>query len=260
MPRVFLNGINIFYEEYGQGFPILLLHGFAGTTASWAPQVEALSQKYRFIVYDMRGHGQTDSPSELSAYSMDILIEDQRQLLQRLGVKQAAVGGLSLGGSVAMRFYIKHPGVVRTLVLADTAPGFRNPQGKSLRDWNENWLSYAELIEKQGMAAYLKSEQAKLDYYTKPDVMLKHNPAGLANIIRGVMVDQMMAPLEKIKVPALLISGDEDTLYLKAAEYMNQHIPVAQNVVIQKAGHGANVDQPDIFNRAILDFLKGLGL
>ncbi len=260
MPKAFLNGINLYYEEHGQGFPILLLHGFAGTTASWAPQVAALSRKYRFIVYDMRGHGQTDSPGELSDYSMDTLLEDQYQLLRHLGVKQAVVGGLSLGGSVAMRFYIKHSGMVRALVLADTAPGFRNPQGKSLQEWNESWLSYAELIEKQGMAAYLKSEQAKSDYYTKPDVMLKLNPVGLANIIKGVMVNQMIAPLENIKVPALLISGDEDTLYLKAAEYMSQHIPVTQNVVIQKAGHGANVDQPEVFNRVILNFLKELGL
>lgn len=260
MPKAFLNGISIYYEEHGQGFPLLIAHGFTGTTRSWAPQVEALSRRYRFILYDMRGHGQTDSPHELSAYSMDILIEDQYRLLRLLGIEQAVVGGLSLGGSVAMRFYFKHPGMVRALVLADTAPGFRNPQGKSLQAWNEDWLAVADLLEKQGMAGYLKSEHAKLDYYTTPEIMLKHDPIGLANINRGVMLNQFMLPLEEMKVPALLICGDKDTEYLGSAEYMSQHIPVAQKVIIKNAGHGANVDQPEAFNCAILDFLKGIGL
>ena len=99
MPEVFLNGINLYYEDNGSGFPVILSHGFASSTKFWDDQVPVFSKKYRLITYDMRGHGQTDAPKDLSKYSLDIVIEDMYQLLRHLEIQKAVVGGLSLGGT-----------------------------------------------------------------------------------------------------------------------------------------------------------------
>lgn len=258
MPRVFLNGINLYYEVHGRGFPLLLLHGFAGTTKSWKPQVKPLSRSYRLIIYDMRGHGQTDSPRELSAYSMEIVVEDQYQLLRHLGVEQGVIGGLSLGGLVAMHFYFKHPEMVRALILADTGPGYRNPE--RMEAWNRERIACAEVLEREGMEGFMRSPYSILDYYTPPEVMRRLDPIGLANVNRGVMLNIRLLPVEEIKVPTLILCGDRDRDFLPATEYMSQRIPDSEKVILQGAGHGSNIDQPEAFNDAILGFLKRIGL
>ena len=258
MPKALLNGINFYYEVHGEGYPLLLLHGFAGTTKSWEPQVAPLSEVYRFIHYDMRGHGQSDSPEELSDYSMETVVEDQYQLLRHLGVAKGVIGGLSLGGVVAMDFYFKYPEMVRALILANTGPGFRNPQ--HMESWNRSRTACAEILEEEGMEGFMRSHYSLLDYYTTPDVMRKHNPIGLANVNRGVMLDLVMHPIDKIKVPTLILCGDRDIDFLPATEYMSRRVPSSRKVLLQDAGHGSNIDQPDAFNSAILEFLKEIGL
>ena len=128
MPKALLNGISLYYEDNGSGFPVIFTHGFAGTTKSWEGQVAALSKKYRFITYDMRGHGQTDALEELSKYSLDILVEDIYQLLHHLGIQRAVIGGLSLGGYLTIHFYNQHPDMTAAIILMDTGPGYRSPE------------------------------------------------------------------------------------------------------------------------------------
>ncbi|MBI4561650.1 MAG: alpha/beta fold hydrolase, partial [Candidatus Rokubacteria bacterium] len=109
MPTATLNGIRLYYEVHGQGAPLVLLHGFAGTAESWRPQISALAASYRLILYDARGHWRSESPKEAHAYSHDVAVEDLRALLDHAGAGPAIVGGLSMGGVIALAFYAKYP-------------------------------------------------------------------------------------------------------------------------------------------------------
>ncbi|MBI2165404.1 MAG: alpha/beta fold hydrolase [Chloroflexi bacterium] len=254
MPRTLINGTHLYYEEHGSGTPIILTHGFAGTTRMWDPQIPVLSQGYRLILHDLRGHGQSDAPSDLAQYSWDIVIEDIYQLLRNLGVRQAIVGGLSLGGLVSLHFYIRHPEMTKALILMDTGPGFRNPESRAA--WDRERLRVSAVLEKGGMVAFMVSPYSENDYYTSPDIMVSLNPVGLSNINRALQTNQEMVPLEKVTVPTLVIVGQNDTAAIAPANYMHRKIQGSRMAVVPGAGHGSNMDQPEIFNRAILDFLK----
>ena len=259
MPKALLNGINLYYEDNGSGFPVIFTHGYAGTNRAWEGQVAALSERYRFITYDMRGHGQSDAPDTLSRYTLDIVVEDIYQLLRHLGIRKAVIGGLSLGGYLTIHFYNQHPDMVAAIILMDTGPGYRTPE--KARDWNQIRMDCASILEAEGMRGFMKSEYSKEDYYVTPEVMIKQNPRGLANISRGVMINPWgLDILPNIKVPALVICGDRDAVYLSATDYMVQKIPGAKKVIIANAGHGANIDQPQVFETTVLDFLDNLKL
>ncbi len=259
MPKTLINGINLYYEDNGSGFPVVLTHGYAGTTKSWDGQVAAFSQKYHFITYDMRGHGHTDTPDDLSQYILDIMVEDIYQLLRHLGIQKAVVGGLSLGGYLTLHFYNQHPDMTAAIILMDTGPGYRTPV--NAKDWNQTRMDCARLLETQGMKGFMESEYSRNDYYTTPEVMVKHNPKGLANISRGVMINPWgLDILPNIKVPTLIICGDRDAAFLPATDYMAQKIPAAKKVIVADAGHGVNIDQPQVFKSTVLDFLNDLKL
>jgi pimeloyl-ACP methyl ester carboxylesterase len=259
MPKALLNGVNIYYEENGQGFPVIFTHGYAGTTRSWDPQVAAFSRKCRFITHDMRGHGRTDAPADLARYTQDIVIEDIYQLLRHLGVKKAVVGGLSLGGYLTLHFYRQHPDMTAAIILMDTGPGYRTPE--KAQGWNQTRIECAEVLETKGIKGFMESPYSRSDYYTSPEVMMKHNPTGLANVSRGVMINPWGVDiLPDIKVPALILCGDRDTDFLPATDYMVEKIQGAKKAIIADAGHGSNIDQPGAFNTAVLEFLDGLKL
>ncbi|MBI4304413.1 MAG: alpha/beta fold hydrolase [Chloroflexi bacterium] len=259
MPKAFLNGINLYYEDNGSGFPIIFTHGYAGTTKSWQGQVAAFSKKYRFITYDMRGHGQTDAPADLSKYALEYLIEDIYQLLRHLGIKKAVVGGLSLGGYLTLHFYRQHPDMAAAIILMGTGPGYRTPE--KAKDWNETRLECAKILETGGIKAFMASKYSAEDYYTAPDVMMKHNPKGLANISRGLMQNPWgLDILPTIKVPTLVVCGERDANFLTATDYMVSKIPGAQKAIIAGAGHGVNIDQPQLFESTVLGFLGKLNL
>ncbi len=259
MPKTMINGIDLYYEDNGSGFPVIFIHGFAGTTKSWDGQVAAFSKKYRFITCDLRGHGQTDAPDDLSRYTLDIVVEDIYQLLGHLGIQKAVISGLSLGGYLSIHFYNQHPDMTAATILMDTGPGYRTPE-KS-KDWNQNRTDCARVLETRGMKGFMESEYSKKDYYTTPDVMIKLNPKGLANICLGVMINPWgLDILPTIKVPTLIVCGERDEGYLAATDYMTQKISGAKKVIIDDADHGVNIDQPRVFESIVLDFLDSLKL
>ena len=259
MPRVFINGVNLHYEEHGQGFPLLLLHGFAGATRIWQPQVEALSRVCRFVTYDMRGHGQSDVPHDASAYSVETVIEDQFQLLLQLGASRAVVGGLSMGGYLTLEYALRHPETVKGLIVIGAGPGFRNPERR--QEWNDSRASLAETMERGGMEAFINSPEAASVHYSPPEVLRQMDPIGLANVCRYVMTEpNVVDRVPEIQAPALLLVGEKDEAFIRGIDYLEARLPNARKVVVPGARHGCNLDNPQVFNDAVLSFLKELGV
>jgi len=259
MPKVRVNEVELYYEVYGQGYPVIFLHGFAGTVNMWQPQIPVLSRDHQFIIYDARGHGQSESPPSVDQYSADIVVEDLFQLLKSLGIERAVAGGLSMGGYQSLRFYLHHPEMVAALILMDTGPGYRNLARRE--EWNHQPEARAHLLETQGVEAF--DEAAGAPSYTPREIMLTQNPIGLANMARKVVAQYdswVIDNLGEIRVPTLVLVGENDTPFLQAAEYMSKTIPGARFVLIPEAGHAANLDNVEIFNEATLDFLNQLKL
>src|SRR5437868_7021354 len=130
MPKINRNGIEIHYEVHGSGPTLLLTHGYSSTSAMWQSQVEALSRHHKLVLWDMRGHGQSDYPGDPAAYSEALTVADMAALLDTVGAASAIVGGLSLGGYMSLSFYRSHPDRVRALLIIDTGPGFKKDDSR----------------------------------------------------------------------------------------------------------------------------------
>ncbi len=253
MAYVDRDGVKIYYEAAGQGFPVLLSHGYSSTTRAWQGQVDALKDRYQVITWDMRGHGQTDSPEDPAQYSEDATVEDMAAVLRAAGASQAVVGGLSLGGYASLAFYLKYPEMVRALMLFDTGPGYRNPQARA--GWNETSEQRARDFEAKGLEALGGGAEIRISQH--------RSAAGLAKAARGILAQfdsRVIESLENIKVPTLVLVGAKDQPFLAATDYMANKIPHATKVVIPDAGHAANLHQPEAFNAAVKAFLKSAGL
>ena len=254
MPGARLNGIEIAYDVAGRGQPVLLTHGYSDTRRIWDGQCQALSDRYRVITWDMRGHGQTDSPEDPARYSVDATVGDMRALLQHLGVLRGVIGGLSLGGHVSLAFALAHPGMARALVICDSGPGYRNAEARA--GWNARAHERAAELESKGLEALAgRSREMR-------EAMGHHRSAqGLAHAARGMLAQEgshVIDGLGSIRVPTLIIVGDRDQPFLAPCEYMAKKIPGARLEVIPGAGHSSNLDQPEIFNRVLRTFLESL--
>jgi pimeloyl-ACP methyl ester carboxylesterase len=245
------NGVKIYYEEHGSGLPILLSHGYSATGQMWNGQVAYLKERYKVIVWDMRGHGRSDSPGNPAEYSEEATMADMVAILKACGAAKAVIGGLSLGGYMSLAFHARHPEMVEALMLFDTGPGYRNPQARE--QWNQMAFARAKDLEARGLAALGTSAEVRV---------AQHNSAaGLALAARGMLAQfdaSVIESLGTIKVPTLVLVGAQDQAFLNATDYMASKIAGATKVVIENAGHASNIDQPAAFNQAVQSFLEGL--
>ncbi len=251
MAHIDRDGVKIYYEDTGTGDPVLLSHGYSATSQMWRGQVADLSSDYRVITWDMRGHGQSDSPEDQAAYSEAATVADMAAILDACGIERAVIGGLSLGGYMSLAFHLAYPERVRALMLFDTGPGYRNPKGREA--WNETAYARARAFEEKGLEALGGSAEVRVSQHRSAD--------GLAKAARGMLAQfdsRVIESLETIRVPTLVLVGANDTPFLNASQYMADKIPGAKLVTIPDAGHAANIDQPEAFNRAVREFLSGL--
>ena len=251
MPTIDRDEVSIYYETHGSGPPLLLSHGYGATCRMWDGQIAAFAERWRVIVWDMRGHGESDDPRDPALYSQALTVGDMAAVLDACEVERAIVGGLSLGGVMSLAFHLAHPERVQALMLFDTGPGFRNPEAR--RQWNERAEARAHDLEAKGLSVSGGGAETRLG---------RHRSArGLARAARGMLAQHDSLLLDsqpRIAVPTLVLVGSEDKNFLAAADYMAGKIPAAQKVVIAAAGHAANLDQPAAFNRAVAEFLAGL--
>ncbi len=247
------DGVKLHYEVHGENGPVILLsHGYSATAQMWRGQIAALSAKHRLVLWDMRGHGQSDYPADQAEYSEEKTVADMAAILDAVGAETAIVGGLSLGGYMSLGFYAKHPERVTALLIIDTGPGFKKDEARA--GWNKTALATASRFEAEGLS--------RLQSLSKEMATSTHRSAdGLVRAGRGMLTQKdarVMNVLPTIAVPSLIIVGADDTPFLAASDYMATKIPGAKKVVIPNAGHAANIDQPEAFNRAVVGFLGGL--
>jgi pimeloyl-ACP methyl ester carboxylesterase len=238
------------HNHQAPGVPLLLTHGFGATAGMWDPNIEALSVDRPVIVWDQRGHGSSDAPDDIDLYSEQISVADMAAILDAAGADRAVLGGMSLGGYLSLAFHLVHPQRVAALVLVDTGPGYRNDAARA--KWNA-WV--------ERRAQQLERGETPADMSAELKQAVHEHPEGLPRAARGVMAQKdarVITSLETITVPTLVIVGADDTDFLAPADYMHRHIPNSRKVVIDDAGHAANMDQPEAFNAAVRELLEEL--
>jgi 3-oxoadipate enol-lactonase len=262
--RIQLNDIDIAYEERGSGLPLLMIHGFPLNRAMWEPQIEELSGIARVLAPDLRGHGDTSTSGDV--YSMDLLAEDLYQFLQATGVTERVVlCGLSMGGYVIFSFLRKYPDIVAGIILAATRAAADIEEGKTRRQ------EMADLALKEGPGAVidkmLPQMMSPLTYQKRPELVKRVKAIMGKTPAEGIYAAQIgmkMRPdstgtLRQFSGPALILHGQDDQLIpVGEARGMQEAISGSSLVVIPKAGHLLNLEQPGIFNQAVVQFIKSL--
>jgi len=255
-----VNGIAANYEIHGkEGAPWLALsHSLACSVRMWDPQIAALKDRYRILAYDTRGHGASEAPK--GAYTLEMLADDLKALLDHVGAKNPHYCGLSMGGMIGQTFALKYPGVFRTLMLADTSSGF------PAQVW-PLWQERIRIAEEKGMAPLVQPTLER--WFTEAFRQSHPQPvAGIAKLIASTPVAgyvgcchaipkiNLTARLKEIKAPILVICGDKDPGTPPAmSEAIRDNAPGSKLVMIPDAAHLSNLEQPAAFTQAMQDFI-----
>jgi 3-oxoadipate enol-lactonase len=252
------------YELLGKGNPLLFIHGYPLSQKIWEPQMDSLGDQATLISVDLRGHG--NSYAFEGPYSMDLLANDCKLLLDNLNIKfPTVVCGLSMGGYVALAMYRNFPDLFKGMILTSTRSGSDSPEGKINRDIAINQAyQYGANYIADSMLPKLFSPMTQAK---NPDllnmihsVMANTSVQGIVGALQG-MRDRADSSslLTKINCPVLIIHGLDDQLIpMKDAELMDQQIPNSRLMKISNAGHLPNLEQPEIYNRFVQDFLHSL--
>ena len=269
MPSFSNNGVNIYYEDTGEGYPLVWSHEFAGNYDSWEPQVRFFTRRYRVITYAARGYPPSDVPEDPAAYSQEHAVDDLRQLLGHLGIEQAHLGGLSMGGSVALNFGFAYPEMCRSLVVASAGSGtmdreafLANSEATAARLLDEGMAPVAEDYTRSNTRVQLlRKDPRGWEEFRKG--MASHSALGSALTFRGFQmkrptVYRLEEQLKTLQAPALIMIGDEDEPCIEPSIFMKRRIPSAGLSVFPQSGHTINLEEPDLFNRTVSDFLTAV--
>lgn len=264
MPTAASGDITINYSDTGSGLPVLLIHAFPLNSKMWEPQIESLSDRFRFIAPDLRGFGGSDAPEDRSEYTVELFADDLKAVLDDADVKEAVVCGLSLGGYTAFAFLRKYRSSAAALVLADTRAEADAPENIAKRTGQQ------DMVASEGTAGLIDALPGALlgepTREKKPDVVahtkeLMDNPAaGFIGALEALKKrPDSTADLAGIDLPTLVIVGENDALTPpELSRTMHEHIAGSRLVVIPEAGHLSNLEAPESFNGALAEFLGSL--
>jgi pimeloyl-ACP methyl ester carboxylesterase len=271
MPRASVNGVHLYYEVTGSGYPLLFAHEFAGDYRSWEPQVRHFARRYQVITYNARGYPPSDVPEDVNAYSQEQAARDIVGLLQHLHMPQAHLVGLSMGGYAVLHVGLSHPSVARSLVVAGCGYGsvssererFQQDSGKiAARLQREGMPAVAEVYARGPTRVQFEDKDPR-GWREFAEQLAKHSAVGAALTLLGVQgrrpsVYALEAQMRQLRVPTLIVTGDEDEPCLEPGLLMKRAIPSAGLVVMPKSGHTINLEEPDAFNRIVSDFLTAV--
>lgn len=256
-----IKGLRIAYHRAGEGPPLVLLHGFIIDNRIWRHQVDALSGDFDVIAWDAPGTGKSSDPGE--DFSMVEYAECLAKLLTDIGFTSAHLCGQSWGGILALEFYRRHPEVVRSLILVDTYAGWTGSLGRKAADRRlELCLRQSKMAAEEWVPEFTRGAVSDScpDEVRAELVMIASDfhPVGFRVMSRGSYPD-CSDILRTIRVPTMLLWGDDDKRSpLGCGEAMRDSIPGSRLVVIPSAGHLSNMEQPELFNAAVRDFVRSV--
>jgi 3-oxoadipate enol-lactonase len=260
-----VNGTRLYCETAGSGLPLVLIHGYALDTTMWDDQIGPFSQQYQVIRYDLRGFGKSAVPTGES-YAHH---EDLKALLEHLGIEQAHILGLSLGGAIAINFALAYPDATQSLIGVDVSAldGYEWPD--ELRRWFAPIFSAAKAGDMESAKEHWLNTGWFSSARKKPDAVARsrkcvsdysgwhfHN----RDPVRG-LVPPANERLEEIGAPTLIIIGELDLPFYNhpIADTLHQRIPNAQKVIMPGVGHMSNMEDPANFNEIVISYLAELG-
>ncbi len=267
MPRVAAGDVSLNVCEAGNGPPLVLLHGFTGSAAQWAPHTAEFGRRFRTIAIDLLGHGQSDCPGDPARYRMERCLVDLAAVLDCLRVEKTAWLGYSMGGRVALAFALAYPERVRALVLEGASPGIADPGERRERVFGDEAI--ADRIERGRMEDFadawmsqpLFASQARLGPAALAAARAEraaNNPVGLANCLRGLGTgaqEPLWDRLPEVAIPILLVVGEEDAKFRSIAAAVADRVSHAKVVLIPEAGHTTHLENPPAFRKCVMEFL-----
>jgi len=261
--KIHANGINMNYELTGEGKCVALIHGFGDNLQMWYNQVPELGEQYQVLSYDVRGFGLTEKTKEL--YSIDLFARDLYELLGTLEIKSVCLLGFSMGGRIALEFALTYPKMTTGLVLAnsgvETSPRpemakHRQVMGNILRQGQIKTIS--EIMTKGSFSPGFEKTNPEA-FQRCMDIRMQNDPADYLEIMHAVdkALDSRL-DLNRLECPVLMIAGDGDTLMGgSVAEHMKKAIGNARLKILH-TGHLSAIEDPEKFNRAVLNFMQDL--
>jgi pimeloyl-ACP methyl ester carboxylesterase len=261
------DGVRLYYEDGGAGRTILFIHEFSGDYRAWELQVRYFARRYRTITYNARGYPPSEVPGSLDKYSQRRAVDDAVDVLDHLKIDKAHIVGLSMGGFAALHFGIQHAPRATSIVVGAAGMGaepdktaqFRQEVEVVARRWEIEGAEKFAPIYGSGPGREqleLKDPRGFKEFIAQ---LSEHSPQGAALTLRGVQGRrpspfELVAELEKMTVPTLIIHGDEDRSCLGTGAFLKRTIPSAGLMVFPKTGHTVNLEEPALFNFALQDF------
>ena len=266
MPIATLDGVDLYYEDTGQGTPLVWSHEFGGDYRSWEPQVRHFSRCHRVITYNHRGYAPSSVPKQASDYSQQILVDDLYRLLRKLDLGPVHLAGCSMGGNVGRDFALAHPEMLRSLIMVGAGAGAVDRE-----QFLKGQASIAEGLDREGIASRVRnfaSLGTRVSYRAKDprgfEEFLRqsseHDAQACAHLAREVMskrrtVFELEAGLRACRVPTLIMVGDLDAPCVEPSLAMRRFMPHAGLVVFPACGHTPNLEEPLLFNLFVENFL-----
>jgi pimeloyl-ACP methyl ester carboxylesterase len=267
------DGIKLYYEEAGSGLPILFVHEFAGDHRSYENQIRHFSRSYRCIAYNARGYPPSDVPDDVERYSQDRARDDIRAVLDALQIDKAHIVGLSMGGFAALHFGFTYPARSRSLVIAGCGYGAAPDKRAQFVAETEAAAARFEAVSMAEAAASYAQAPARVQLQNKDprgfrefvDQLAQHSSIGSALTMRGVQkrrpsLFELVDKLKTISAPTLIMTGDEDFPCLEPALLLKRTIMTSALVVLPNSGHAINLEEPELFNRQVDDFLHSVDI
>ena len=262
------DGVNLHYEEAGSGTPIVFVHEFGGSYRSWEPQMRFFSRRYRAIAFAARGYPPSDVPPDTEAYSQLRAAQDIAAVMDAAGIARAHIVGLSMGGFATLHFGLESPERALSLVVAGAGYGAEKQHEEYFRSVS---LEVARQFEIQGSESFAKTYAlgaSRVQFQNKDPrgwqefagMLGEQSAVGAANTMRGVQarrpsIYDLEERLKQMRVPTLVMVGDEDDHCLQPGIFLKKTLPASGLLVLPKTGHTLNLEEPDTFNRFVADFL-----
>jgi pimeloyl-ACP methyl ester carboxylesterase len=266
------DGVSLFVSEAGpaDGAPLLFIHEFAGDHRSWEPQVRYFSAAFRCVTYAARGYPPSDVPTSVEAYSQERAVRDALAVLDGLAVDRAHVVGLSMGGFTALHLALSHPDRVLSAVVAGCGYGAQPSREEAFRAECHAIAAAFEADGAASVASWYAAGPARVQFQNKNPrgwaefaaALGEHDALGAALTMRGVQGARpslYRLDLASIRVPVLVLAGDEDEGCLEPALMLKRTIPTAGLAIVPRTGHTANLEEPGVFNRLVDGFLASVG-